>query len=204
MKTKNTFLAILIAIVMTSCATGSYFQVYKATSSDKIVLEEKFLVYEDDNCKVTYNFWGEGGNIGFKFFNKTSKNVYLNLEESFFVLNGMSFNYYKNRIFNTSINTGTTSSKNETLSKSVTGLNYSDLIQTNRVSFSNSHTVMNSSGYSVYFNEEKIICIPALTSKIINEYKTNFLICINKLLHKFMVHKFYFFNINFSFWIKKT
>lgn len=33
------------------------------------------MVYEDDNCTITYNFWKENGEIGFVFTNKTSENL---------------------------------------------------------------------------------------------------------------------------------
>jgi hypothetical protein len=29
------------------------------------------LAYEDENCKVFYDFWKDGGNVGFLFQNKT-------------------------------------------------------------------------------------------------------------------------------------
>lgn len=158
MKTKKILFPALIAMMLTSCVSTSFFQVYKAVPSDKLVTKDNLLVYEDENCKVSYNLWDEGGNIGFQFFNKTDKNIYLNLEESFFILNGVAYNYYRNRVFAT---------------KSVTGINYLDLIQTNRISATNTIGLMASSGFSVSYNEEKIVCIPSKTSKIISEYNIN-------------------------------
>jgi hypothetical protein len=96
MKTQNLILLGFISILFSSCVTTSFYQVYKTAHSDKIKLEESNLVYEDDNCKVFYNLWTEGGDIGFKFYNKSDKNIYLNLEESFFVFNGYANNYFKN------------------------------------------------------------------------------------------------------------
>lgn len=173
MKTKKILLSALIAIMLTSCVSTSYFQVYKTVPSDKLVVKDNLLVYEDENCKVSYNLWGEGGNIGFQFFNKTDKNIYLNLEESFFILNGISYNYFRNRVFTNSTSSGATTSRGATATKSVTGLNYLDLIQTNRISATNTGGIMTSSGFSVSYNEEKIICIPSKTSKIISEYNIN-------------------------------
>lgn len=132
------------------------------------------LVYEDENCKILYNLWDNGGDIGFRFYNKTAKNIYLNLGESFFILNGIAYNYYKDRVFTNSKNSGISISNNTTTSKSVTGINYFDLIQSNRISSTNSMGGMASSGFSVSYNEEKIICIPSLTSKLITEYSINF------------------------------
>lgn len=173
MKTKELFFSILISVMLTSCVPINYFQIYKATPSEKVTLKENFLVYEDDNCKVFYNLWSDGGNIGFRFFNKTVQNIYLNLEESYFILNGIAYNYYKNRIFTNSASLGASASNLATNSKSMTGVNYLDLLQTNKISASNSFGIVSTSGYSVSYNEEKIICIPSMTSKIITEYSIN-------------------------------
>lgn len=173
MKTKKILFTALISVLLTSCVSTSYFQVYKAAPSDKLVIKDNLLVYEDENCKVSYNLWDEGGNIGFQFFNKTDKNIYLNLEESFFILNGVSYNYYRNRVFTNSTNSGATETRGATASKSVTGINYLDLLQTNRISATNTVGIMRSSGFSVSINEEKIVCIPSQTSKIITEYNIN-------------------------------
>jgi len=174
MKTNKSFiLAATITLFLTSCATTSFYQVYKATPSDNLITKDNYLVYEDDNCKVSYNLWDEGGNIGFRFYNKTNKNIYLNLEESFFILNGISYDYYKNRVFTNSTTSGATTARSATASKSVTGINYLDLLQTNRIQAASSVGLMSSSGYSISYNEEKVICIPSKTSKFITEYNIN-------------------------------
>lgn len=173
MKIQKILITVLISLLLTSCVSTSYFQVYQVAPSDQLVIKDNFLVYEDKNCKVSYDMWNAGGNSGFYFFNKTDKNIYLNLEESFFILNGVSYNYYKNRVFTNSKGSGATASRGVSASKSVTGINYLDLLQTNRVSAANTFEVMSSSGFSVSYNEEKIVCVPSKTSKIISEYNIN-------------------------------
>jgi hypothetical protein len=166
MKTKTIIFACLItSILFTSCVSPYYYQVYKASAADKIELKENLLVYEDPNCIISYNLWEEGGNIGFSLFNKTENNIYLNLEESFFILNGVANNYYKNRVF--------TNSNSGIVSKSMTGFNYFNIFPMNSFAVSNTSTNVTSSGYSVAYNEEKTICIPSKTSKIVAEYKIN-------------------------------
>ena len=173
MKTKLNFIyTTIIAVFLTSCGIQQtyYYQVYKAVPTDKLTNTGNRLVYEDDNCKVSYNLWEQGGNVGFTFYNKTDKDIYLNLEESFFILNGKAHNYYRNRTFSNSINSGTKTSQSATVSKSITGINYQDLQQTNRVQATNGIELTASSGYSISYNEEKIICIPPKASKSIIEY----------------------------------
>ena len=173
MKKRKILFTLLISILFTSCASTSYFQVYKTVPSEKVVLRDNLLVYEDENCMVSYDLWSNGGNIGFQFFNKTDNNIYLNLEESFFILNGVSYNYFKNRVYTTSTNSGATISRSASAYKSVTGINYSDLLQTNKISVSDSKGLMTSGGFSVSYAEEKIVCVPSKTSKIISEYIIN-------------------------------
>jgi len=173
MNLKNLFFATLISITLASCRTTSYYQVYKVTPDDKITLKENFLVFEDDNCKVSYNLWGQNGNIGFVFLNKTSNNILLNMDECFFIVNGIASNYYQNREFSNTTSSGTSLSHGTNATRSVTGTNYLDLLLTNRFSVSGSVGVLNSTGHTVSFVEEKMVCIPGMTSKIITEFMIN-------------------------------
>jgi len=173
MKLKSLIFAALITITLASCKTSSFYQVYKVTPDDKIIIKDNLLVYEDDNCKVSYNLWGQNGNIGFIFENKTDNNIFLNMEESFFILNGIASNYYQNREFSNTTSSGTTVTHGANATKSFTGANYLDLILTNRFSVSGSVGVMNSTGRTVSFTEEKFVCIPGKTSKVITEFSIN-------------------------------
>ena len=72
---------------------------YQVAPSSDIKTKNGLLVYEDNNCQVSYNFWGDKGNIGFNFYNKTDKDIYLNLSESYFILNGVANDYFRDRSF---------------------------------------------------------------------------------------------------------
>lgn len=171
--TKIVIYAITITGILSSCAVPTYYQVYKATPTNKIVQTGNNLVYEDDNCKVSYNLWSEKGNIGFDFYNKTDNNIYINLDESFFIINGIANDYYKNRVFSNSKSLESTSERTATASKSISGVNNLKLLQTNKVQISGTSGLIASSGYSISYTEDKIICIPSNTSKNIAEYNIN-------------------------------
>ncbi|QAA80558.1 hypothetical protein EI546_01905 [Aequorivita sp. H23M31] len=160
------------ALLLTSCTT-TYYQVYKAKPIDNFTTTDSNLVYEDDNCKVSYNLWGDGGDVGFEFYNKTNEEIFVNLEESFFIVNGVAHDYYKKRIFTKSASSGATSSKSISTSKSVTGINYLNLIQNNIIEASASTGQVSSSGYSTAYYEQNVLHIPAKTSKFISEYSIN-------------------------------
>ena len=189
MKKKIYFHFALLTFLLTSCMSPSYFQVYKTEPSNKSLLKDNTLVYEDENCKVSYDFWSENGNIGFRFFNKTNGTINLNLKESYFILNGIAHNYYLNRTYTDSKSTGVSSVNTMGGSKSVTGINYLNLLQTNKLLTSSSTGLSSGQGYSIAYNEEAIVSIPSNTSKIINEYSINNLIYRDCDLYKYPTKK---------------
>jgi len=86
------------------------------------------------------------------------------------VKNGIAYNYFKDRTFTTSINSGVTASSSASASKSIAALTYLNLFQTKGAYATSTVGSMSASGYSISFNEEKIVCIPPKTSKVIAEY----------------------------------
>jgi hypothetical protein len=163
MNFKALFFTTLLSTMLFSCSSN-YYQLYKAVPTNDIVKQEQnILVFEDSNCKISYNLWETNGNIGFQIYNKTNENIYLNLEESFFVLNNVAHNYYKNRIVTDSSNQVASSSKAIGISS------YSYYWFSPAIIKQNSSTV----GYSVDMYEEKIVIVPSKTAKNISEYSIN-------------------------------
>src|SRR5699024_5220147 len=124
----------------------------------KIKKEQNGLVYEDQHCKITYNLWGEGGNIGFGIYNKTSQILYLNTDERFFVLNGRAHDYYQNRVISSA------SSMRSSQSTTLSGLVFYNLFLsgTERLSTFDSN--------SLAYKEKKQVAVPPKTTKFIAEY----------------------------------
>ncbi len=75
-----------------SCSNYQYVQVYEV-QSENCSKDKDVLVYNNDDCSITYNFWSERGNGGFTFHNKTDKNIYLMTSLSSFIQNGMAIDY---------------------------------------------------------------------------------------------------------------
>lgn len=169
MKTKI-LLTLVVALLMTSCSTTSFYQLYKAVPETK---DSKGLVgttYEDENVVITYNFWDEEGNIGFVLTNKTANDIWLNKEESYFVLNGFAYPYYQSRVFTKGNSRGSSSSVSGS-----TLVNYNNVIYpSNLLLYGQTVRKTNEETYftesSVSMNEEKIVCIPAGTSRSFQEY----------------------------------
>jgi hypothetical protein len=196
MKFISKITVILFVFTITSCQP-LYYQVYNTKNNNNIQIKKDVLVYEDSNCAIIYDLWADGGNFSFKFINKTDNNVYIHLDESFYVKNGMAYNFYNNRIFSntsfsfssnsTSISSSIARTSNSSFSKSrsVTGYNAYDLLQTNKLSKTNNFGISNTFGVSNTFTstvgnsssttqiEEKIMIIPKKSAKIIYGFYIN-------------------------------
>ncbi|WP_321319245.1 hypothetical protein [Labilibaculum sp.] len=168
MKIKNLFLITILALSCASCASSVFYQVYNVESINKSDADDKGLLFEDENCSIRYNLWGEYGDMGYEFYNKTDQNIYLDLSESFFIVNGVAHDYFQNRIFSNSASQGVSVKNTATTVTSV-----ASIFQTTPVIVASSGTSGATSGYSVSRREEKIICIPAKTSKFLGEFKIN-------------------------------
>lgn len=174
MKIKNTMAIFLCLALLSSCVSyNNFYQIYKANSSDSMIKSDKFISYEDENCIISYNLWERGGNIGFNFYNKSNENLYLLMDESFFILNGIANDYFKGRSYSNSLSTGILTNQGLAASKSLTGQNSLNLPQTNKVSAEISQGISTAKGVSITTDEQKLICIPPKASKIIKEYNIN-------------------------------
>lgn len=100
---KKLFLLFIAVMILGSCSQlYTFVQVFEAKptyTSDAFTKTEHGYEFENANCIINYNFWGEEGYAGFMVSNKTTEIMYIDLSKSFFIRNGKAFDYYKNRIF---------------------------------------------------------------------------------------------------------
>ena len=76
---KKLLFIVAITSFLASCnSVSNYYQIYKVNPSENIIKKDNLLVFEDENCIVSYDLWQNGGNIGFNVYNKSNKNLYLN------------------------------------------------------------------------------------------------------------------------------
>lgn len=175
MKTKN-LLILAVIFALSSCMPDYFYQVYKVNPDKKIETKSDFLVYEDQYCKIFYNLWEENGNIGFSFYNKTDSYIYLNLDKSFFILNGQAYPYYQNRVFSSSSNLKTTASNSVYVSYFLIGT-------------ANSSSSTSYSGSAVSRIERKILTVPSKTSIKIAEFAINYNLIRNCDLYRYPKRK---------------
>lgn len=92
---KKTFLIAVTALLMSSCVTTSYYQVYKVKSELKE--NNKNFVYEDEVCKLTYDLWEGNNNFSYTFENKSDKDIYIYLPNCFVLKNGTAYDCFTDR-----------------------------------------------------------------------------------------------------------
>lgn len=178
MKNKNIFLSLIVILLFSSCSVKNYYQVFKTHSKDSIVNNGSSLVYADENCLISYNFWSDGGNMNFIIQNNSDKNIYLNKKECFFICNGYAYDYFQDRTYTTSegVQTGKTASKSlgGAAGVSVSGINSFGYNQTNSIAAAKNYAIsyasVNSTSSSISWEEPQIICIPSKSSKVISEF----------------------------------
>lgn len=154
---KNIYSALTVIIFavlfIASAATKDYYQVYKTVPENGKLLDNK-ITFEDENCNIVYNLWGEGGNIGFTIFNKSENEIIINIDKSFFVLNGIAYDYFQNRTITK------TSTSGSSVSYTYPYWYYSSL----KVGGTST------SSYATSYSESPLMIIPSKTSKNITEY----------------------------------
>jgi hypothetical protein len=141
---------------MTSCKSTfqTYYQICEVKSDLPQKGENGAYYYDDNTCVISYDFWKDGGNPGFKITNNSDEIINVDLSQSFFVRNGIAYDYYLNR----SLTSNVTSSSSSSVSK------FSYLF--GAVGNSNSLTMKTGTTY----NEKSTISIPPHSSKYIDEY----------------------------------
>lgn len=104
MKTiKNLFGASIVACLLASCASqpAYYYQISQAKPVDESIVksnnDDNGYYYQDQNCRISYNFWAEKGAGGFTVTNLTDEVLFILKDKCFFVLNGGSNEYFHNK-----------------------------------------------------------------------------------------------------------
>lgn len=163
-----------IALSVSSCKSY-YYQVYDV-SSNNLKLQENSLVYENEDCKVLYNLWSNNGKLKFAIINKTDKDIFVNMGQSFYVVNGQAVDYYQGRTYTTqSFNESTYVSTTASGSGSADGFWGKDVYFEDAQAFAKAKTFkfVKAVANSVTTKEKEIVCIPAKCYKIFNYYSVN-------------------------------
>lgn len=171
---KHLFGIMLAALVFDACTSLNY-QVYEVKS--ELTQKDNTMVFENEDCKVSYNLWAKNGSMSFIFENKSDKDLFIDMSQTFFIKNGKAFDYYMNRTFETrsydAINVGY--SYNVSRNLSVLGTWNNMYLATASVGDVAGVKAGAQKGIStaVTVKEQEVICIPAKSYKIIGGYNIN-------------------------------
>lgn len=154
MKKQLLSLALFAIIILQACAPKTYYQVF-STATENGSVKNGLVVFDNAQCSISYNLWGKGGNAGFDIYNKTDNDLVLNLDKSFFVINGSAYSYFQDRVFTSTETTGTMSAYS---------LRYYNTPLVTQGTTS-------SSGSSVAINERPQLTVPPKTKITIKEFK---------------------------------
>ncbi len=162
---KKIVILALAAMLLASCSTKTFVQIVDVDSNLSKV--DNNYVFNDGKIKVIYDFWDNYGQAGFMVENLTDEIMYIDLANSFFVRNGVAYDYYKNRVY--SKGSSTTKSSAVSLSAAKFGFwLFSGLPGAKTLTVSEAAASSSSSSTSVA--EKEIQAIPAHTCKFISEY----------------------------------
>ncbi len=167
----------LIAIVsfcITSC-NNCYYQVYDI-GINGMKTQDNSLVYENEDCKVLYNLWSNNGELKFAILNKTDKDIFVNMGQSFYVVNGQAVDYYQGRKFTSqSVNHADYMISSTIGNVGASGFWGNDVYVENGMVTMNTMTgkLSKINSNSITTREKEIVCIPSKCFKVFNYYKVN-------------------------------
>lgn len=163
-------MVVVACMGLTSCKQ-LYYQVYDV-KSDALKQEDNSLVYENNDLKVMYNLWGENGSVGFILQNKTDKDLFVDMDKTFFIFNGQANDYFKNREYSAA--TTEVASVGYGFSQTYWGVNGFWPTQYYVPTTASALTkLMKGQSHGITTKEKLIVCIPAHAYKVISEYKVS-------------------------------
>lgn len=173
-------LFILLATMLLQSCTSVYYQAYRV-ETEGMACENDAVVYEDDNCSIIYNLWGENGNLGFCFVNKTENDIYIDLTRSFFVRNGIAYDYYEDKSYTSTKTSGYSSTfeiaKSYSAYISKSGYTHTPNLWTpteigakNTYGITSGGVTTSTLASSVTVNPVERICVPAKSSKLVKGF----------------------------------
>ena len=140
-------------------------------ASEDLIMQDNSMVYENDECQVSYNLWSDGGLVSFAFKNKTGKDIFINMNESFLIVNGNAHNYFEDKAYTYEYTMGY--GYGEILGVNMMGRDaiWANHSYTGSVNLAKSESTKSAISESVTIKEQDIICIPAYSYKIISKFR---------------------------------
>lgn len=165
----------LSVVLMFGACSARYYQIYGVRGNNVSRMSD-CLMFKDENCSVIYNFWSNGGVADFIFVNNTDSILYLDLEKSFFIRNGMSYDYFEDAVYVSGSGKyyGTVSDGFLNISSARTSYITSKNTVSEQVSYSAKISSYSNPGPSKYEfvvkQERPVVLVPPYGSKMISKF----------------------------------
>lgn len=88
-----------LVLLLASTACGTYHQVATLSSPDIKLSSDGLFSYTEKDVTISYDFWASYGQVSFVVSNDSDNDIYIDLSRSFFLVNGMTYDYFQNRSF---------------------------------------------------------------------------------------------------------
>ena len=164
-KMKKLFFLAFVATTLCSSCNPVFYQVYEV-KSNALKQTDNSLVYENEDLKVMYNLWSAGGSMNFIVQNKTDRDLFLDMGQSFFIFNGEASDYFQNREYTNTVSMSTSASYGVSLFSATVGYWPNTYLVPGTQSLL--AKALKGSSTSVTTKEKEIICIPANSFKTIS------------------------------------
>lgn len=76
-----------LSVLAFSSCSSTYFQVVNLSYSDNVKISGNNLSSQNEDLEILYNFWGNGLFMRFDLINKTDKEIFILLPQSFYIKN---------------------------------------------------------------------------------------------------------------------
>ena len=162
---KKLFFGAFVATTLFTSCSPAFYQVYEV-KSNALKQAENSLVFENEDLKVMYNLWGDGGTMNFIVQNKTDRDLFLDMGQSFFILNGEANDYFQNREYTNTVSTVSSTSYGISLFSAAAGFWPNTYLVPGTQSFLGKAS--KGSSRSVTTKEKEVVCVPAHSFKTIN------------------------------------
>ncbi|GEM_PF-6405330 len=86
-----------LSVLAFSSCSSTYFQVVNLSYSDNVKISGNNLSSQNEDLEILYNFWGNGLFMRFDLINKTDKEIFIILPQSFYIKNDFAVPYSESR-----------------------------------------------------------------------------------------------------------
>lgn len=153
---KKYYYILFLVFALSACTSQNYYQLLE-TESNNALTQDGSIVFENKEISIVFDLWGDKGNGSFSIYNKTEKDIFVDLKRSHLIINDVAFTYFQNRNFSSKKVSILSPASDEVIREQ----------QSIKLPGVSPKPASVQSNESVVFFEERIICIPPQSKQMI-------------------------------------